>query len=227
MTSKPFVASHTNLACFETCPRQFHHRYILKDLPFEDSEALRWGNRVHEALEARCKRGRLAALPEGMQQYEMFAQAIDRYGDDETVEVEVKHGMSVGGKWTGFFAGDVWFRGKIDIAIIRGASPTAALILDWKTGRRREDPTELEEHAMLLKAAMPGLEKISGAYVWLKDMVIGEVHALNPEAALKRTRQTVERIETQLRKENFPPNPSGLCKAWCSVMSCEHNGRRA
>ena len=55
-------------------------------------------------------------------------------------------GITEAGDACDFFAKDVWLRGKIDAIVIR--QPMAA-IFDWKTGKKREDPGELELHAMI------------------------------------------------------------------------------
>ena len=44
---KPIIASHTFLDTFERCPKQAWHKYVAKDLPFVETEQMRWGTRVH------------------------------------------------------------------------------------------------------------------------------------------------------------------------------------
>ena len=43
--------SHSSLSTFETCPRQYEARYILKTLPYQETVATAWGNAAHDALE--------------------------------------------------------------------------------------------------------------------------------------------------------------------------------
>ena len=32
-------------------------------------------------------------------------------------------------------------------------------------------------------------------------------------------------MESAFENDTWNPNPSGLCKAWCPVLECPHNGR--
>ena len=213
---KPLVHSHTSLASFELCPKQWHHKYVLKDVPYVESEAMKWGNTVHTALELRVRDKK--PLPEEMAKYEKFCRSIEIHKD---VRAEEKLGMGKGGGWTGSFAEDCWFRGKVDVAIL---ADDTAFIIDYKTGKRREDPTELEEHAMLLKASMPDLQSIKGMYLWLQDMKQGTVYTLDPVGTLKRTRATVKRLEENLAKDFFPAHDNPLCN-YCPCTGCEFNGK--
>jgi len=37
---------------------------------------------------------------------------------------------------------------------------------------------------------------------------------------------TIEQMKWSLQHDTWPAKPSGLCKAWCPVLSCPHNGKR-
>src|SRR5882724_1797834 len=110
---KPFVGSYTNLGDFENCPRKFHHKHILKDLPREEeTEAMRYGILVHKLLEDRLG-PRKQALPEPHTYLEKWAAPAA--AGHLTTKVEDKLGMTVQGTATGFFSDDVWFRVKADL----------------------------------------------------------------------------------------------------------------
>ncbi len=47
------VLSYTFLNTYDICPKQAFHRYVLKDIKFEGSDASRWGNTVHDAMDKR------------------------------------------------------------------------------------------------------------------------------------------------------------------------------
>jgi hypothetical protein len=32
-------------------------------------------------------------------------------------------------------------------------------------------------------------------------------------------------MDVAFKNDKWVPNPSGLCKAWCPVLECSHNGR--
>ena len=51
-TQMPKIAwSWSRIECFEQCPHKFHHKNILKDVPFVSNAALEKGKRVHKDLE--------------------------------------------------------------------------------------------------------------------------------------------------------------------------------
>lgn len=211
------VLSHSFLAKWDQCPRQAHHAYVLKDLPKEDSEALRWGNRVHKAMESRIG-GK--PLPDEMAHWEPLVAQLDGRG----AKAELMLGMKEDGTSCGFFDNGVWLRGKVDVLVAFNAT---AVLFDWKTGKRKEDPEELEIHAVLLKAHKPHLESFSGRYVWLKDGEVGQRHELS---AVKDKAIELHNRAAEIRKAfdagYFPPRQTPLC-GWCPVKSCEfHPGER-
>lgn len=214
--------SHTMLKNFENCPRKGYHMHIAKDLPKPDSEAMRWGNSVHKALEQRIGKG--FDLPSEMGQYEPMALAVldkaQHIAKDIRITTEEKLGVTTTGKGTGFFDKDVWGRGAIDVLMVK---EPVALIVDWKTGKRREDPQELEVFGLLLQASRPAIRNIYGVYVWLQDETIGPLHNLSAtgETWLSINRQ-MQGIETMQKDNKFPPTPNPLC-GWCPVKACEHN----
>ncbi len=216
---KPLIASHTFLDTFERCPKQAYHKYVAKDLPFVETDVMKWGIRVHDAMEKRV-RGR-APLPEGMDAYEKFAAPLDPH---VYKLVEYKLAMTKGGRSSSFFGEGVWCRGKVDVALINDRT---ALILDWKTGKRRENPAELERFAYLLRARFDALERFVGRYVWLKDDRLGDEHLLDPDKRLEADRRLMEQVETlQKRGEPWPAHENGLCKQYCEIFCCPHNGRK-
>jgi hypothetical protein len=216
------VWSFSFLSTYWSCPRQAQHKYVLKDLPRVESEAMTWGIRVHEAMEKRIHDKQ--PLPEDMGKWEPLVAPFAAPALQARAEMKV--GMDVNGTLCGFFDKQVWGRGVLDVLVVHGER---AFIGDWKTGKRREDPTELGIFAMFVKIMHPQVTRITGRYVWLQDSAIGDEHDLSNTSApmwAKVWNATYE-IETLVeRGEPWPARKNGLCSKWCDVMSCEHNGRR-
>jgi len=198
------------------CPHQTYRRYVKRDLPYVETDAMRFGNEVHAAFEHRIGAGK--PLPESMRQWECFASPFDGL----QARTELKLGMLADGAPADYWAKDVWLRGKLDLVVIQDV---AAYMNDLKTGSSRyEDPFELEIGALLLHANNPQLTRISGTYTWLKENRVGQMYDLSDT---KKTYDEVSRLVAEIESSDWEKKPNGLCKAHCDVLDCQHNGRRA
>jgi hypothetical protein len=206
------IHSYTSLNCYASiCPHQYHRRYIAKDIPFKETEAMRYGTEAHSALEYRVSGGK--PLPDEMRHWEPLAEPFAK----RNAQTELKLAVNYEYKPVDFWAKDAFLRGKADVVLRNG---TRAHISDWKTGRPREEPFELEVQALLLKALYPELELILGNYIWLKDCSVGKTHDLSDTS---RTRNKVATIARAIEQDRtFEKRPGPLC-GWCDVLDCEHN----
>ena len=212
------VASHTFHKSWEQCPRKAWHSYIAKDVEREQSTAMAWGIRVHEVLEQHIKTGE--PLPEGFRHYAHLYQFPPQ---GYSIQAELKLGIKQDGRACHFFDPDVYCRGVIDVVLLKDNRPDMAMLIDHKTGKVREDPGELELHAVLLNAYYPLLRHIKGWYNWLAVDRMGQVHDLSETRKnLQRLQRTHARIEQAftLGAEAFPPRQGPLC-GWCPVKQCE------
>jgi hypothetical protein len=201
------------------CKRKYYHKHVARDVEREDTPQMEYGRLVHDAM-----RGRIEDyddLPDNLYQLEEFALALDKAMESGlVVEAERKLGMTRDYKPCDFHDPACWWCGILDVVI---RDHQTALMYDWKTGKVREDPTELKMHAALLKAHHPELEVIKGRYIWLRTSELGNVYNL---AGFAQTRAEMERIDKEIvhsfRNEYWPPQQSGLCP-YCAVKSCEFN----
>ncbi len=206
--------SYTFLSTYEICPSQAFHRYVLKSIPFQETTQMKWGSEVHSALEKRVRDK--APLPVQMAKYEIYAATLEPLKP----EVEMKLGIKRDGTPCAFFDDDVWLRGKADIAAKSGQ---AALLMDYKTGRKREDPYELELQGLMLQAAWPEVERITGHYVWLQDGVVGRAHDVsNVSETLECIQEKADEIEHCHKTGEWRTKSGPLC-GWCPVTSCNFN----
>ena len=67
--------SHSSLKDFEGCARRYHEVKVLKHYPFQETEATRYGNQVHEALELYIRDGK--EIPPQYAQFKDVADASD------------------------------------------------------------------------------------------------------------------------------------------------------
>ena len=200
------------------CPRQTWHRFIARDLgKQEPTKEMAWGKHVHEALDNYLSHEQ--PMPANLKHHEHLYQ----FPRDFVIRTEVQLGIREDYSPCNFFDDEVWARGVLDLLIALPSRSAFALLIDHKTGKRREDPTELKFHAVLLKAHKPELTSIKGWYNWLALNQMGDVHDLSDTAdMLEEMRMTQERIQRSflLGYEAFPPRQSGLCP-WCPCTFCE------
>lgn len=214
---KSFAWSYSAVDLFEKCPKQYYHLKVIKDVKEEETSWMGEGKQVHEALHKRVIEG--TPLPLGLRVYENVAERFsvasgDKYG-------EMRFALTRDFTPTEYFAYDVYIRAVIDLLIVRDRH---AIIIDWKTGKVKDDFTQVDMSAAVLSQFMPEIQTFTTAYVWLKaknvsqhdlkkgDMV-GVWGALIPRA---------NRIEEALKTTDFPAKPSGLCK-YCPVKQCPHH----
>src|SRR5579864_2961017 len=143
------VHSFSSLNTYLNCPHQYEGRYVTKATPFTGSDASRYGDRVHEAMDKRIGQG--TPLPVEFAQWESFAAPFDNLPDTFHVRVEQQYAITIDGAACDYWAPTAWFRGRLDLTVVSPDFQTA-YILDHKSGKPWEKPLELETSAMLLKS---------------------------------------------------------------------------
>ena len=120
-----------------------------------------------------------------------------------------------------WFAKDVWVRAILDLLIVRGKT---AVLVDWKTGKRKERYDQLRLSAAVLSRYMPEIETFTLVFVWLKDGEVSDPVTITKAEMrgvwiefLPRVKEMTDAIKTT----TFPASPSGLC-GWCPVTECPH-----
>ena len=210
--------TYSQLEGFETCPKQYHEVRVKRSIPYVQGEAAKWGDEVHKALELRVSEAK--PLPTGMTQWESLVSKVIAMPGQKIVEG--KYAIDSNFNPCGYYDKQAWSRGKIDLGIINGKTGAS---LDWKTGKRK--PTEqLELYAGYMFQTHPQLETVHTGFIWLKEKKIDKavVHKQDMPAIWQRLVARYRRIEIAYEKDAWPAKPSGLCKNYCPVTSCEFNG---
>jgi hypothetical protein len=219
---KEFAWSYSKIKNFESCPRKHFHIEVAKDTKEEESDNLLWGNRIHEAAAQRLG-PRKVPLPAGM---EFLADWIDRVeigAQGGKLLVEQKYAMTRKMEPCSYFAPTTWVRGVADALILK---PPVALSLDWKSGKIIEDSVQLALVGALLFAHYPEIEKIRSTFVWLKEGAQTDVYMTRDDlvSLWAGLMPRVQALEQAAANQNYPPKPSGLCKRYCPVETCEYHG---
>lgn len=214
--------SYSSLTSFETCPRRHQLTRITKQVVEPESDAIRHGNEVHKALELAVKGE--APLPEKYRAYAPLVAVVAAHpGQTHT---EMKFGLTRNLTPTGFFGADVWCRGVIDVCTVHEAG---AVALDWKTGKPKTDADQLKLFAGAVFALFPQVETVRTGYIWLAHNKLDREKFTRAElpAIWQEFMPRVERMNAAEQRGQYPPRPSGLCRAWCPVphSMCEFSGR--
>lgn len=124
----PFKAwSYSALTGYEDCPRRYFLTRVSKAVKEEESEAIRWGNFVHKALENRIRDK--TPLPETIRRYEQYVSKLEKLPG--VLEAEQKIALTENMEQVKFFDRNVWLRCVLDVSFT-SEDGTKALVLDWK-----------------------------------------------------------------------------------------------
>ena len=203
----------SQLEKFETCPKQFYHVRVAKDIIESQTEATLWGSRVHTAMEDRIRDG--TPLPEGMEQWEGFAKQICAMPGEKLAEEKMALDKSFQpAEWD-----NAWTRGIADLLIVHG---NKAATLDYKTGKRKLT-NQLMLYAAYTFAHYPEVETVTTGFVWLRDKKIDRETFTRADlpAIWALFLPKVHKLNAAYEKDYWIARPSGLCNGWCPVKSCE------
>ena len=222
---KPILpTSFSSLNSFETCPLKHYHIKIARTVDDPPGEAALWGSRVHEALEDYLNDG--TELPTGCKQYRYLADMLLNKFDDAELLVEQELAVDRNFQPVEWTDPDAWFRGIIDVALLRGDT---AYIFDWKTGKKKNSFDQLKMFAAMTTAYYPQVKTIHAAFIWLKVKEVTAQTYTSEEARMywAELSPRVDRLEVALENDVWPARPSGLCRNWCPVgrKVCEHCGK--
>lgn len=219
---EPVIVKHTfsKLDNFETCPRQYEARYVLKNVPFVPSDESLYGDRFHKAMEERLCFG--DCLPNEFKDYEDIIDGISKLFDGDKY-CELQLAMREDGSPCGYNDPDYFVRGNVDHVVI---DRSKAWAFDWKTGKvKRTD--QLTLMALLVLANFPEVQYVRTSFVFFRyDEVIKEIVLRKQFSELwAEFKFRMKAVEIAVQQNKFIPKPSGLCRKWCPVKTCEHCGK--
>ncbi len=214
--------SYSSLQSFETCPRRHNLTKIAKVIKEPQTEATIHGNEVHKALEVAVRDG--TPLAKKYEQYVPLVQAVVKAPGVK--HTEFKFGLTRQFTPTGFFDRDVWCRGVLDLRVVGKDTVT---VLDWKAGRPKSDLDQLKLFAGAAFALHPQINTVKTGYAWLayNKLDTETFERADVPSIWQEFLPRVQRMDEMIAKADFPPKPSGLCRAWCPVPKrmCEFSGK--
>lgn len=245
----PFTQTYSSISKYLTCPRQYQASYVSNEVQYKSSGHARFGTWLHHWMEkvaqhptpppetaivAAAKRApeEFSALGKG-NVADHLRRVVSVIKDMRTAlpnarfETETKlcvnhQGFSAPyGDRTGFV------RGSVDL-IATNETPVA-LVVDLKSGKPVRDDLQVKISAAMLMARDKHIEEVRAKYAYTGGHASHEIVMTRADAkeTLQETRYILRNIEESYRTHTFAPNPNGLCKAWCDVVKCVHNGKFA
>lgn len=216
--TKVMPLSFSRLSTFEQCPAQFDYLYVSKRVVNQSNEHSDYGDRVHKVLEAKGK-GELdeAALSdEGKQTLERWGALVDKVVS-RSGDKYFEHQMAVNRNLAPveWFAPDVWIRSIADVLVVDGET---AYCLDYKTGKVKENPTQLQLFAAMVFWHFPNVQAVKTSFVWLKfDEVTNAKYERRFLDSLWRALEPrFDKVQEVINLGVFETKPSGLCP-WCAA----------
>lgn len=202
------------------CPHQYHEVRIAKNFVQEDTDATMYGKEVHKALELYIAEG--APLSENYQRFEKLIGPLKAMPGQKYCELQM--GL-LADRLTAckFDDPNYWVHGIADLVIV---DDEQAWIIDYKTGKSRyADTKQLKLMALMVFAKFPKVERIAGGLLFLLDeQFITEFYTRGEIKALWESFDQPLRLMYTYHTQNlWPKNPSGLCRRYCPVETCEHH----
>jgi len=214
--------SYSSLGLFQQCPRKYYHLRVVKDIVEPESEAMHYGTLVHKAAEDYIKDG--IAVPEKFAYITPILDVLKEIPGKKLCEY--KMGLTEELEPCGFFDDNVWFRGVADLIIL---NEDKANIVDYKTGKSSQyaDTKQLELMALAVFKHFPQVEFIKAGLAFLvaEDFVKANyISHSAPELWVGWISQ-INKLEQAHEFDVWNAKPNFTCRKFCSVLSCEHNGK--
>lgn len=215
---KPSAWSFTALEAFENCPKQYHETKVLKRWPFETTREMQWGRDVHKHFENFLLLG--SPLPADLAMHGEFL--ADFKAQPGELAGEEKIALNARLQGCGYWDKDVWYRGQVD-ARKRNVAQGFSHILDHKTGKVKNDFSQLKTFAIHELITQPAIHTVKVEFYWTQTRgANGQTYRREqlPELLVEFAPR-LSRFADAFRTESWTPKQSGLCAGWCPVTSCE------
>ncbi len=218
---KEFSWSYSALTTYELCPKKYFHLYVAEKGSPErvadtDSSFAADGKIIHDAFRKRVIDGTPFPLP--MRNFEKVASKFAAAPGEK--HAEMKLAITRQFEPTGYFEKNVFLRVVIDLAIIQQKT---AIVVDWKTGKVKDDPTQNALNAAVLSRWMPEVTNFKTLFVWVNsnDLTPHNYTVESFTAVWTNILPRVAKIEEAKKTTTFPAKKNGLC-GWCPVKQCPH-----
>lgn len=216
--------SYSGIKSFEGCPRKYHDTKVVKLYPREETDATLYGTTLHEQAELYIKDGR--PLDDSFRFIQPTLDSLVAMPGRKFTELEmaVKESLEV----CDFKAPDYWCRGIADLVIVDDDN-LSARVFDYKTGGNKyPDTDQLMLMSLLIFKHFPHVRRVSGGLLFVLKGTVSKykVQREQEHDLWWRWRERVAKLDAAHHHDRWPEKSSGLCRQYCEVTACHHNGRR-
>ncbi len=217
--------SFSRLSTFEQCQAQFDYLYVSKRVKNSMSEASEYGDRVHKVLEAygnALTAGKAATdaavaledTDEAKSTLKQWGTVVDKITSRDGDKF-FEHQMAVNKQLqpVDWFAKDVWIRSIADVLVVDGDT---AYCLDYKTGKVKDNPTQLQLFAAMVMWHFPEVNTVKTSFIWLKfnEVTNAKYERRFLGALWGALEPRFTKVQEVIELGVFNTKPSGLCP-WC------------
>ena len=119
---------------------------------------------------------------------------------------------------------DGFFRAIVDVLILVGDK---IILLDWKSSKEMRETKQLKRSAMVALLTFPKAAECTTVYVSSRGQpsITSTYTRADVLDIINEVKHTSGRLAESYELNLWTPIKSGLCKAWCDVHACKHNGR--
>lgn len=206
---KMYKLSYSSISNYIQCPRKF--KEVNVDYKFKDSSfSSVSGVDIHKKIEDYIK-GSSAVYPLGNYDHAVIKCLRETYGAKKSnlYEIGIEQTFAVDGNYSpcDYKDKNAILRGKIDLYVL---TPTKLRVIDWKSGKRRDNTLQATIYDILVSHLMP-----KGDRTFTFDYLS---NGADPAIVVsdKDRNNAIKMIDTIQNAKEFPERPGPLCK-WCPV----------
>lgn len=216
---KRFAWSFSALEGYELCPKKYYCERVGKTHKGKTNAVQAFGIEAHAAFEKRMMVAK--ELPLDLVHHEKFLAKLDKIPGESFGEQKLAITRDM--EPTGFFDSDVWCRAVLDFMKVSGSS---AVLFDWKFGKMKDGFDQLELAAAIISCFKPEIRTFHLIYYWAKEKTPTSKRLIKSDMPVIWTKflNRVNKMETSFANDDFPATQNFLCRKYCPVKECPHNG---
>lgn len=209
--------SFSSTSQYELCPLQFKELRLLGNFKTELSHpAAAKGVRIHQLLEN--------ALADDVSVGVDYQWTLDYVRGFTGLKVpEQKLAVNQSFEPCDWRDNGVFYRAILDVMVLNGKHVD---LFDYKTGKYRPKPRQIQEQALMAWLHFPHLETATARLIWTDadhaPTTVSFNKANDCERMIDELLTIPKAIREAFEEDHFPATPNNLC-SWCDVISCSHN----